>query len=92
VSFFCNFFKNCPQQTITQSAKIRPIWSPWLQSPTAVLMCIATVISTVPNLPNGPFSYYPALELVQRMYLEPLLPLQLPTKQLKEKVSAGLFL
>jgi hypothetical protein len=28
VGFFCNFFQNGPKQTITQLAKIIPIWSP----------------------------------------------------------------
>jgi hypothetical protein len=28
---FCNFQKNSPKKTIAQWAKIRPIWSPWLQ-------------------------------------------------------------
>jgi hypothetical protein len=31
VGYFFNLAKNCPKQTVTQLAKIRPIWSPWQQ-------------------------------------------------------------
>jgi hypothetical protein len=28
--YFYNFHENHPKKTVTQKAKIRPIWSPWL--------------------------------------------------------------
>jgi hypothetical protein len=39
VSYFCDFQKNCLKWTITQGAKIRPIWSPCLQRWQQTFVC-----------------------------------------------------